>query len=155
MSVCLYVYVSWGLLDMWGELASHKKSLTHQPSCQGWACLFAGSWLGGLPFLFSYISVLSTCISMYGIHPRPGYQPHSGRQPRLRILYLHLPLRQTALCQLLYTLQKSLHLVFHMFVIIYATRSSATVNKLHVNMCIIWVLPSHSHAFLGREKACA
>ena len=148
---------------MWGELASHKKSLTHHPSSQGWASLaiyvcLPGSWLGGLPFLFSYASVLSTCISMYGIHPRPGYQPRSGRQPRLRILYLHLPLRQTALCQLLYTLQKSLHLVFHMFVSIYATRSSATVNKLHVNMCIIWELPSHSHAFLGREKtwmACA
>ena len=75
MSVCLYMYayVSWGLLDVWGELASHKRCLTHCPSSQGWAsrcpllymfvCL-----LGGLPFfsfLFSYASVLNTCISMY------------------------------------------------------------------------------------------
>ena len=29
-----------------------------------YVCL-SGSWLGGLPFLFSYASVLSTCISMY------------------------------------------------------------------------------------------
>ena len=39
MSVCLYmyVYVSWGLVDVWGELTSHKRSLTHRPSSQGWA----------------------------------------------------------------------------------------------------------------------
>ena len=45
------------LVDVWGELASHKRS--HYPSSQGWAfrspllymfvCL-SGLWLGGLPF---------------------------------------------------------------------------------------------------------
>ena len=24
-------------MDVWGELASHKRSLTHRPSSQGWA----------------------------------------------------------------------------------------------------------------------
>ena len=59
MSVCLYmyVYVSWGLLEVWGELASHKRSLTHCPSSQGWAsrcpllyvCLGNG-WVGYLSY---------------------------------------------------------------------------------------------------------
>ena len=62
---------------VWGELASHKRSLTHCPSSQGWAsrcpllytflCLGHG-WVGYLSFL-SYFhtlaSVLNTCISMY------------------------------------------------------------------------------------------
>ena len=76
MSVCLYVCVSWGHLDVWGELASHKRSLTHRPSSQGWAsrcpllytflCLGHGlGWLPFFSFLFSYASVLNTCISMY------------------------------------------------------------------------------------------
>ena len=33
MCVC----VSWGHLDVWGESASDKRSLTHHPSSQGWA----------------------------------------------------------------------------------------------------------------------
>ena len=63
---CIYMYmymyivcVSWGYLDVWGELASHKRSLTHHPSSQGWAsrcpvlqCYlgygWVGYWLGGL-----------------------------------------------------------------------------------------------------------
>ena len=59
MSVCLYVYVSWGLLDVWGELASRKR-LTHRPSSEDWAsrcpllymfvCLGNG-WVGNLSFL--------------------------------------------------------------------------------------------------------
>ena len=28
MSVCLYVWVSWGHLDVWGELASHNQPTT-------------------------------------------------------------------------------------------------------------------------------
>ena len=35
-----------------------------QVSLAIYVCL-SGSWLGGLPFLFSYASVLSTCVSMY------------------------------------------------------------------------------------------
>ena len=43
--VCVYVYgmcVCWlGHLDVWGELASHKRSLTHRPSSQGlFICVF-------------------------------------------------------------------------------------------------------------------
>ena len=72
MSVCLYmyVYVSWGLLDVWGELASRKRSLTHRPSSQGWAsrcpllhvytCMFVclgNGWVGYLSFL-SYFHML-------------------------------------------------------------------------------------------------
>ena len=34
---CMYVCVSWGHLDVWGKLASHKRSLTHCPSSQDWA----------------------------------------------------------------------------------------------------------------------
>ena len=66
MSVCLYVCVSWGHLDVWGELASHKRSLTHRPSPQGWAsrcpllytflCLGHG-WVGYLSFI-SYFHTL-------------------------------------------------------------------------------------------------
>ena len=62
-----------------GELASHKRSLTHHPSSQGWApgvhCymyipLFVRAKAGWVtsPFFFScYIkaSVLCTCIFMY------------------------------------------------------------------------------------------
>ena len=50
VAVCV-LYVSWGLLDVWGELASHKKSLTHQPSSQGWACLFVWVMVGGVTVL--------------------------------------------------------------------------------------------------------
>ena len=57
---------------MWGELASHKKSLTHCPSSQGWASrcpllyMFVWVMVGWvLSYCFSYTSVLSTCISMY------------------------------------------------------------------------------------------
>ena len=35
--VCMYMCVGWGHLDVRGELASHKRSLTHHPSSQGWA----------------------------------------------------------------------------------------------------------------------
>ena len=69
--------VSWGHLDVWGELASHKRSLTHPPSSQGWAsrchllhtfvCLGMVGWVT-LPFFsfcFLNASVLCTCISMY------------------------------------------------------------------------------------------
>ena len=38
--VCLCactVCVSWEHLDVWGELASHKRSLTHHLISQGWA----------------------------------------------------------------------------------------------------------------------
>ena len=45
---------------MWGELASHKRSLTHRPSSQGWAssyymfvCLGYG-WVGCFTF-FSFL----------------------------------------------------------------------------------------------------
>ena len=39
LGVCVeYVCVCWlGHLDVWGELASRKRSLTHHPSSQGWA----------------------------------------------------------------------------------------------------------------------
>ena len=55
---------SWGQFDVWGELASHKISLTHNPSSQGWAskchiimfvCL-GYCWVGYFTFLpFCYI----------------------------------------------------------------------------------------------------
>ena len=58
MSVSLYVCVSWGYLDVWGELAI--ATLTNRPSSQGWAsrcpllyifvCLSHG-WVGYL-FIF-------------------------------------------------------------------------------------------------------
>ena len=58
--------VSWGYLDVWGELASHFNPppqfsrLGIQVSLAIYVCL-SGSWLGGLPLYFSYASVLSTC----------------------------------------------------------------------------------------------
>ena len=33
-AVCVFVCMH---VDVWGELASHKRSLTHRPSSQGWA----------------------------------------------------------------------------------------------------------------------
>ena len=70
MSVCLYMYmyeyVSWELLDASGELASHKRSLTHRPSSQGWASRcpllymfvsLGNCWVGYLSFL-SYFHML-------------------------------------------------------------------------------------------------
>ena len=71
-TMCLYVCVSWGHLDVWGELASHKRSLTYRLSSQGWASrcpllYLSGSWLGGLPFLCSYASVLFPCIYLYSM----------------------------------------------------------------------------------------
>ena len=78
LSVCMYVCVSWGHLDVWGELASHKRSLTHRPNSQGWASrcllhirLFVWAMVGWvtLPFFSFYFlksSMLCTCIiSMY------------------------------------------------------------------------------------------
>ena len=63
-AVC--VCVSWGHLDVWGELASHKRSLTHCPSSQGWAsrcpykymfvCQGYG-WVGYFTSLFFLISL--------------------------------------------------------------------------------------------------
>ena len=45
------IYVSSGHLGVWGELASHKRSLTHHPSSQGWASgcleLYMFVWLFG------------------------------------------------------------------------------------------------------------
>ena len=57
--VVSYECVSWGQLDVWGELASHNRPLSHRPSSQGWAsrcpyvCL-SGLWLGGLLHLSFY-----------------------------------------------------------------------------------------------------
>ena len=34
---CAFYTYMVGHLDVWGELASHKRSLTHRPSSQGWA----------------------------------------------------------------------------------------------------------------------
>jgi len=47
--VCVFVYVSSRqYLGVWGELASHKRSLTHHPSSQGWAstCLVLSVFVG-------------------------------------------------------------------------------------------------------------
>ena len=40
--VCVHGYVSVGHLDVWGELTSRKRSLTHCPSSQGWASRYVG-----------------------------------------------------------------------------------------------------------------
>ena len=62
------------LVDVWGELASHKRS--HYPSSQGWAfrspllyvCLGYG-WVGYLSFLSVIIKLvvcyICTCVSMH------------------------------------------------------------------------------------------
>ena len=39
---CVHGYVSVGHLDVWGELTSRKRSLTHCPSSQGWASRYVG-----------------------------------------------------------------------------------------------------------------
>ena len=68
-------------LDVWGELASHKRSSTHHPSSQGWAsrCLelcmfvyFLFVWVHGLllssAFLLPLLAgVLYICNFMYHI----------------------------------------------------------------------------------------
>ena len=74
LRLCMYVCVNWGhLLDVWGELASHRRSLTHHPSCQGWAsrCLvlyipsFVWVMVGYFTFLFLFFFFFFFCISMY------------------------------------------------------------------------------------------
>ena len=65
VNVCVLVRVC-EHLDVWGELASHKRSLIHRPSSQGYAsrcpllymlvCLGHG-WVGYLSFL-SYFHTL-------------------------------------------------------------------------------------------------
>ena len=63
MFVCVHMRVyEMGTLGVWGELVSHKRSLTHHSSSQGWAsrlpllyvCL-SGIWLGRLLHLFFFL----------------------------------------------------------------------------------------------------
>ena len=43
--------MSWGHLGVWGELASHKRYLTHRPSSQGWASRCPYSYM----YMYMYI----------------------------------------------------------------------------------------------------
>ena len=56
MFVCMHVgvCVRWGHLDVSGELASHKRSLTHRPSSHGWA--------SRCPYIAIYV-----CLSRLGL----------------------------------------------------------------------------------------
>ena len=82
-------------LGVWGELASHQRSLTHRPSSQGWAsrCLSLSGfyfglmgciWVAGLSFclyLLIIASVLYTCISLHVLCTKVLYH----RYPHVRI----------------------------------------------------------------------
>ena len=76
LTTCIYMYMY--MYMMWGELASHKRTLTHHPSSQGCGhpgvpchiCLFVWAMVGWvtLPFFsfcFLQPSVPCTCVSMY------------------------------------------------------------------------------------------
>ena len=59
--MCVDVCICWlEHLDVWGELASHKRSLTHRPSSQGWA-----SRCPVIDCLFVYLfGLYSRCVSV-------------------------------------------------------------------------------------------